>query len=520
MTQGKNRDRGGRRTDRRGSRRSRVGFERLEGRALLAGISGFVQRSVDVSGLEPNDSSLFAGIPGVTVRLDDGSQQVTDSTGGFSFAAVTPGRREVSVVLPTGFLGTSAQSLSSSVTVGADSIKGLNFALAERNRAIVQNLFELVLQRPAAADEFTAAVNRLDAGGTVSAEFGRLIRSQEFRTAVQPVAGFVQAMFPGVLAIEVVRSSGQQQQLGISQDATIQGIMASQKFLAAHGDTASLSATDYVRFLYRQLLNRTPTARQLDAGVSRLEAGTTRGQFALDLVATAAFQARSQLQRSFRGAITYVGVLGREATATEVRAFTAGSRTSVQLATTLSRSAEFRGLDGFTSTAYWDVMAMGLAAPVPALDRLQRYNPKTQAFDLPVTAGSVTSTAGAPANVYVVSHGWAPGQSEAVLLGSSPGDPLKSWEGSPPVPTWLFEPTAQVASTNMAQAILDSDPTAVVIAYSWLDLSATPTATQKTTVTLPSSGTGATIDVGDASQLSAGMSVSGDGIPDGTTVLF
>ncbi|MFM8890823.1 MAG: hypothetical protein ACKOTB_04205, partial [Planctomycetia bacterium] len=47
-----------------------------------------------------------------------------------------------------------------------------------------------------------------------------------------------------------------------------------------------------------------------------------------------------------------------------------------------------------------------------------------------------------------------------------------------------------------------------------------PTATQKTTVTLPSSGTGATIDVGDASQLSAGMSVSGDGIPDGTTVLF
>jgi hypothetical protein len=520
MAQQRIRDRGGRRPDSRRSRRTRVGFERLEGRALLAGISGFVHRSVDVSGLAPNDPSLFAVIPGVTVRLDDGTQQVTDSTGAFSFADVAPGRREVSVVLPTGFLGTSAQSLSSSVTVGTDDVTGLNFALAERNRAIVQNLFELVLQRPAAAEEFSAAVNRLDAGGTVAAEFGRLIRSQEFRTVVQPVAGFVQAMFPGVLAIEAVRSSGQQQQLGMSQDATVQGIMASQKFVAAHGDTASLTAADYVRFLYRQLLNRAPTARQLDAGVSRLQAGTTRGQFALDLVATAAFQARSQLQRSLRGAITYVGVLGREGTSTEVRAFTTGTRTAVQLATTLSRSAEFRGLDGFTSTAFWDVMAMGLAVPVPALDRLQQYNPKTQAFDIPVTAGSVTSSGDAPANVYVVSHGWAPGQSEAVLLGSKPGDPLKSWNGNPPVPTWLFDPTAQVASTNMAQTILDCDPTAIVIAYSWLDLSATPMASQKTTVTLEATGTTATIDVGDASQLSAGMKVTGAGIQDDTTVMF
>lgn len=520
MTHGRNRDRGGRRTNRGGSRRTRVGFERLEGRALLAGISGFVQRSVDVSGLAPNDASLFAGIPGVTVRLDDGTQQVTDATGAFSFTDVTPGRREVSVVLPTGFLGTSAQSLASSVTVGTDDVDGMKFAIVERNRAIVQNLFELVLQRPATADEFSAAVNRLDAGGSVSAEFGRLIRSQEFRTAVQPVAGFVQAMFPGVLSIEMVRSSGQQQQLGIGQDATIQGIMSSQQFVAAHGNTASLSNADYVRFLYRQLLNRSPSAQQVDAGVSRLNTGITRGHFALDLVATVAFQARSQLQRSLRGAITYVGVLGREATSAEVRAFAGGTRTAVQLAGSLSRSAEFRGLDGFTSTAYWDVMAMGLAAPVAALDRLQRYNPKSQAFDLPVTAGSVTSTAGTPANVYVVSHGWAPGQSEAVLLGSSPGDPLKSWKGTPPVPTWLFEPTAQVASTNMAQTILDSDPTAIVIAYSWLDLSATPMASEKTQVTLACSGTGATIDVGDASQLSAGMTVTGTGIQDGTTVLF
>lgn len=506
-------------------RKAKVGVERLETRAMLAAISGSVQRSVDAVGLMPDDP-LFAGIAGVTVQLRDQAgtvitQAVTDSSGNYTFPSVTAGQRKVSVVLPTGLMGTSAQSLSYNLTVGATDVTGLTFALASRSQAIVQNLYELVLQRPATADEFTAAVGRLNAGQPVAQEFGRLIQSAEFSTVVRPVAGFAEAMFPGVLPIEVVRASGQEQRLGITPAATFQGIMSSQPFVATYGDTSRLSDGDYVRFLYRRLLDRSPAPGPFRASVNQLAAGMPRGQLAVNLVNTPAFQARGNLAKQYRGAITYVGMLGREANPGEIRAFAAGDGNAVQLARQLSRSAEFRNLTGYTSTATWDVMAMAstLDAAVAPLDRLQRYNPVTQKFDLAVAAGSLASTAAAPKNVYFISHGWAPGQSEAVLLGSTPGDPLKSWDATPAVPPWLFQPTSQVASTGMAQTIIDADPAAIVVAYSWLDLSATPEDSAEATVNLSASGSGTTLLVGDTSQLSAGMTVTGAGIPSGTSVL-
>ena len=513
--------------------RAKVGVERLEQRAMLATVSGSVQRSVDAVGLDPNDP-LFAGTPGVTVQLRNQAgtllaQQVTDSSGNYSFPGVTAGSREVSVVLPSGFLGTSAQSLSYDLTVGVADVTGLTFALASRSQAIAQNLFELVLQRPATADELTASVSRLDAGQPVAQEFARLIQSAEFSTVVRPVAGFTKAMFPGVLPIEVVRTSGQEQRLGITPAATFQGIMSSQPFVATYGDTSQLSDGDYVRFLYRRLLDRSPAPGPFRASLNQLAAGTPRGQLALNLVNTPAFQARGNLTKQYRGAITYVGMLGREANPGEIRAFAAGDGNPVQLARQLSRSAEFRNLTGYTSTATWDVMAMAssLSPSVSPLSRLQRYNPASQAFDLPVTARSLTSTAAAPKNVYFVAHGWTPGKSEAVLLGSTPGDPLKSWAPSQLVPPWLFDPTTQVASTGMAQTIIDADPDAIVVAYSWLDLSATPTATEKVNLTLtgstvqPTPPAGAdlhVVDVGDTSMLGVGLEVTGADIPAGTTV--
>jgi hypothetical protein len=291
--------------------------------------------------------------------------------------------------------------------------------------------------------------------------------------------------------------------------------------VATHGDTSQLSDGQYVRFLYRQLLGRSPAPGPFRSAVNQLAAGTSRGQLALNLVNTSAFQGRGNLTKQYRGAITYAAMLGREANPGEIRAFAAGDGNAVQLARQLSRSAAFRNLTGYTSTATWDVMAMAssLAPSVTPLSRLQRYNPTTQAFDLPVAAGSLASTAAAPKNVYFISHGWAPGKSEAVLLGSTPGDPLKSWAPSQLVPPWLFDPTAQVASTGMAQAIIDADPNAIVVAYSWLDLSATPTATTEATVNLTASGSGTTLLVSDTSQLSAGMTVTGAGIPSGTSVL-
>ena len=503
----------------------KVGVERLETRAMLAAISGSVQRSVDAIGLDPNDP-LFAGIAGVTVQLRDETgalitQQVTDSSGNYSFPGVTVGRRQVSLVCPSDSMGTSAQSLSYTLTVGASDVTGLTFALASRSQAIVQNLFELVLQRPATADEFTAAVGRLDAGQPVAQELGRLLQSAEFSSVVRPVAGFAEAMFPGVLPIEVVRTGGQEQRLGITPAATFQGIISSQPFVATYGDTSQLSDGQYVRFLYRRLLDRAPAPGPFRVAVNQLAAGTPRGQLAVNLVNTGAFQARDNLAKQYRGAITYVGMLGREANPGEIRAFAAGDGNVVQLARQLSRSTEFRNLTGYTSTAKWDVMGMAssLDAAVTPLDRLQRYNPTTQNFDLPVTAGSLTSTSADPRNVYFISHGWAPGQSEAVLLGSTPGDPLKSWNANPAVPSWLFQPTVQVASTGMAQTIIDADPNAIVVAYSWLDLSATPTATTEATVNLTASGSGTTLLVGDTSKLSGGMTVTGAGIPSGTSVL-
>jgi len=152
------------------------------------------------------------------------------------------------------------------VVIDTADVHGLDFAVVERNGAIAQNLFELVLQRPATFDEFTASTGRLDAGKTAASEFGRLLTSQEFRAVLQPVAGFVQAMFPGVLEIEMLRASGTQQRVGIEQDATIQGIMGTQQFVAAHGNVGALANAK--RWAIRELSWQRPSLEQLFARIA------------------------------------------------------------------------------------------------------------------------------------------------------------------------------------------------------------------------------------------------------------
>lgn len=137
------------------------------------------------------------------------------------------------------------------------------------------------------------------------------------------------------------------------------------------------------------------------------------------------------------------------------------------------------------------------SADIPLLERLGRYDPAAgpSGTFVPVAAGSVTG----PANLYVIAHGWAPGYRgwvDGYFAGT--GEVLKVWQTDPSDPTYpttspyntddlgpaaayllngmpppanTFDVT--VSPAGIAKIITDADPAAVVLAYSWLDESAT-----------------------------------------------
>ena len=110
-----------------------------------------------------------------------------------------------------------------------------------------------------------------------------------------------------------------------------------------------------------------------------------------------------------------------------------------------------------------------------------------------------------------------------MLLNSTPGNPFKSWETAGtanPDPDWLYGPTNQVSAEGMAQAIIDKDPLAKVVAWSWIDLSATALADDAEQVTVTGTfGSGSqTISNIDTSRLFAGMAISGQGIAPNTVI--
>jgi hypothetical protein len=98
-----------------------------------------------------------------------------------------------------------------------------------------------------------------------------------------------------------------------------------------------------------------------------------------------------------------------------------------------------------------------------------------------VAPGSIGGGA-TPPTIYVLAHGWAPGYRAAVnsqagnLLwwganASVKGVWSSDWAWSPVVAP--LSPTFPVNSTGLLQSIVARDPTAVVLAYSWIDDSAT-----------------------------------------------
>jgi hypothetical protein len=132
--------------------------------------------------------------------------------------------------------------------------------------------------------------------------------------------------------------------------------------------------------------------------------------------------------------------------------------------------------------------------PLTPLDRLGYWDPATKQFT-PVKQNDPRL---AGKDVYVIVHGWAPGyenyvQRYAQLTGyqllwwdtypgqkSIPGRPgydAAAARGSAPASPWLLKGQSgygvKVATTGLVQSIQASDPKAVVLAYSWIDESAT-----------------------------------------------
>ncbi len=524
---------------RRSRTKRRLGFDDLEVRSLLAAtISGTVFQLIDANGFFPTAQmgGFLSTVGNVPVSLDGGAPVLSGaSDGSYSFANVAPGSHTVAISLPSGFLGFSGQSLSYSLVIQANqtSYANLNFALTPKSAALVQNLYELVMSRPATADELKSQVAAAERGASPGSTFQSLLTSGEFQLNSQPIANFLGAVFPGrPLLIGLMRNAVQLQGLGVAQDATMLQVIYSRPFVAKYGDTSLLADPDYVRFLYRTLLLRNPTPTERANWVDGLRKGTiNRGDVALTLVGTKEFLHKQPFAAPRVGvSLAYLGTLGREATPAELKSGVArvhSGESYERFANRLAASTEARNLKGYTDTFVWDVKAHQVPTATNDLARLQQYDPTTNAFDIAVTAGSITSSAASPTNLYVISHGWAPGFAEDVLLHSTPGNPLRWWQ-TPGLPDsqgdaaspWMFDGVAYVSSQGLAQAIVAKDPLAKVVAFSWLDQSATPQAFTPSKLGLVGKVRAGTAIVRglDTGRLLPGMTISGPGIEPGSFI--
>jgi hypothetical protein len=134
--------------------------------------------------------------------------------------------------------------------------------------------------------------------------------------------------------------------------------------------------------------------------------------------------------------------------------------------------------------------APGTPALTP-IERLAYYDPSANmgmGQFVPVTPDDLRLVG---KDVYVLVHGWAPGYIDWVNAAAAAGQVLEWWQtfpgqpgynaaissGLPPDSEWLLdghtEGSIVVSSTGMVQDILASDPNAAVLAYSWIDDSAT-----------------------------------------------
>ena len=480
------------------SRRERLGVEEFEPRIvpIVSGttISGAVFQSVDL--INASQTTPDAGLAGISVVLDGdtANPQITDANGAYTFANVTANQQHtVAVVLPAGYWGFSAQSLNYTVSLGSQPYANLNFALTGSTQALVQNLYQRVLIRSGDVGGFNDWTNVLRTqamtGGQVFASF---VGSQEFQSTVTPIANVLGGFFPGeTINPDLLRNNIQIARASVTADANVLNILYSQPFLAEFGDTSLLSNTQFVTFLYDQLLHRTPDAPGLAYWSGLLSSATdpsNRGQVVLGIAGSQEFgQKNPALGNEVAVSMAYLGLLGRPAEQGGFDhwvGYLNDGNSVAALGDQILASAEFASLKGFNDVFLSDIQSYPVPSAVNSLNRLQKYDPAKATFDIPVTAQSLTGLTGsAPSNVYVIAHGWAPGFTEDVLLNSTPGKPLTWWDtvkypggASPQQPDsiWMFQGVNKVSVEGLAQAIVDSDPSAQVVLFSWIDESATP----------------------------------------------
>lgn len=119
-----------------------------------------------------------------------------------------------------------------------------------------------------------------------------------------------------------------------------------------------------------------------------------------------------------------------------------------------------------------------IPSAIPSLSNWTSVSPMDSHLD-PISNGGLT-------NIYLIAHGWAPGFLTMVNDTAPANQPLKWWQtldtslmGSPgfPASQEMFYASAgdgiQISPTGLAYAITQADPKAVVLAYSWIDESAT-----------------------------------------------
>ncbi len=550
--------------------RFRPGVELLDVRTLLSTVTltGNVFLQQDVSGnytFPEAVSGNFLGPvevngEGVTVTLDNTTPTTTDSDGNYTFDDVATGTHIVTVTPPAAtsatprYLGFNSQSLSYTLTVPNDvsnyTPPPLNFMLTPQNQAVVQNLYEMVLSRPADFDGFNTQLGVVGmSGDNVGQVFTNLYTSSEFAQESQPIANLIEAFMPGPLSVGAFRESVQLQNLGTAQDATALQFLYSQPFVAKFGNLSKLTNVEYVNFMYQHLLKRMPTKDECTTWVNLLSPQgeqaplANRGDLPLSLVNSSKFQNRLNVIGKAGVSLVYLGVLGREPTAKELmnglKKVTTGVKNGMtvsavlgQVANGLAQGSEYQNLPAYKSTFYSDVQTDQIPTTVTPITRLEKYDTSTGQFDKPVEPRSITSTKADPVNAYFIVHGWAPGLTQEVLLNSTPSDPEKA--GQTDDTPWLVNkvpadgkpngvPIA-VSDQGLAQAILAANKKvkkkAEVFEFSWIDQSATPSGSIDTVSgkLTKKSAVVQQLSTGELANLAVGMDVTGPGIAPGTYI--